>query len=422
MSPIVKARGLGKRYRLYDRPGDRLRELLSPTRRRLHREFWALQDLDLEVQRGECVGLVGSNGAGQSTTLKLLAGKLRPTTGAAEVHGRLSSILELGTGFQPHLTGRQNACVSALFMGLAPWEADRHVDRIIEFAELGEHADQPLSTYSSGMQARLAFAALTTVDPEVLILDEALATGDARFAQKCNDYLRALCRSGCTTIIASHDIRFLATTCDRVVWIDRGRKVGEGPAGEVARRYLDAAGAQRVDEAQRPRQVVVRLAAAPGHDDVSHRVHALHWADDAGALLSQHYVGDDATWQVLVEAAGAAGFSPRALRAPWGPSELTPEAFFVRACRPATAPERAAYVVLPLPQPPAPVPARLQVVIERAAPSPLVVSLFAEGRWVELGPAGEAAAGPPWAPTSFDVTTALSSAPAPAPARGAASC
>lgn len=408
MSPIVRARGLGKRYRLYERPGDRLRELLSPVRRRYHREFWALQDLDLEVERGECVGLVGSNGAGKSTTLKLLAGKLRPTTGSAEVHGRLSSILELGTGFQPHLTGRQNAFVSSLFMGLAPWETDRQVEQIIDFAELGEHADQPLSTYSSGMQARLAFAALTTLDPEVLILDEALATGDARFAQKCNDYLRRLCRSGCTTIIASHDIRFLVTACDRVLWLERGRKVAEGPAGDVARRYLDATGAHRVDEVQRPRQVLVRLQAAPGAGDgATYRVHALHWADDAGALLSQQYVGDDATWQVLVEAAGAVGLSPATARRAWGPSELTPEHFFVRSCRPSATPDGAAFVALPVPQPPAPLPSHLLVVIERAGPAPLGVSVFSEGRWFELGVAGERAPGPPWEPTRFDVSAAL---------------
>src|SRR5690606_35741824 len=121
----------------------------------------------------------------------------------------------------------------------------------------------PLATYSSGMQARLAFAALTTLDPEVLILDEALATGDARFAQKCNDYLRRLCRSGCTTIIASHDVRFLIDTCDRVLWIDRGRKVAEGAPFDIAQRYLEASGAQAVDEGERPRQVLLRLEAPP---------------------------------------------------------------------------------------------------------------------------------------------------------------
>lgn len=409
MSVVVRAKGLGKRYRLYDRPSDRLRELLSPTRRRYHREFWALQDLDLEVLRGECVGLVGCNGAGKSTTLKLLAGKLRPTTGTVEVHGRLSSILELGTGFQPHLTGRQNAFVSALFMGLAPWEADRQVDRIIDFAELGQHADQPLATYSSGMQARLAFAALTTLDPEVLILDEALATGDARFAQKCNDYLRRLCRSGCTTIIASHDVRFLIDTCDRVLWIDRGRKVAEGAPFDIAQRYLEASGAQAVDEGERPRQVLLRLEAPP-EGDPTYVVHAFHWTSDDGALLGQHYVGDEASWQALVEAAGALGLSPGAVRRAWGPSTLTPETFFVRPCRPAAGPGRAAFLPLPVPQPPVPLPTRLQVIVERTAAAPFEVSLFAEGRWVRLGSAGERADGPPWTPTSFDVAQALGQA------------
>lgn len=406
--PIVRAKGLGKRYRLFERPGDRLKELLSPTRRRYHREFWALQELDLEVSRGECIGLVGANGAGKSTTLKLLAGKLRPTTGSAEVRGRLSSILELGTGFQPHLTGRQNAFVSALFMGLAPWEADAHVEKIIEFAEIGAHADQALSTYSSGMQARLAFAALTTLDPEVLILDEALATGDARFAAKCNDYLRALCRSGCTTIIASHDVRFLVGTCDRLVWIDKGRKVADGAPATIVQRYLDAAGAVTVtDDAFRPKQVVLRLEPADPSDTAGFLVHALHWVDAAERLLGQHYVGDDASWPGLLAGAAAAGFTAEGARAGWGPAEMTPETYLLRACRPPAG--GAAYVTLPVPASPSPVPTGLRVVLKNVAACDAVFSLLVDGRWVELGRAGRA--GPPehlWRPHTFDLRGALS--------------
>src|SRR2546422_583915 len=147
----IQASKLGKRYRLYHRPSDRIREIFSFGAVH-HTVFWALQEFELEVRRGESVGIVGPNGAGKSTLLKLLAGKLRPTTGEKRVTGRVSSILELGTGFHPHLTGRQNARVNALFLGQRPWEIEGHVEKIIEFAGVGEHADQPLSTYSSGMQ------------------------------------------------------------------------------------------------------------------------------------------------------------------------------------------------------------------------------------------------------------------------------
>lgn len=400
---VIRARGLGKSYRLYDRPGDRLRELLSPSRRRWHREFWALQGLDLEVKKGECVGLIGSNGAGKSTTLKLLAGKLVPTTGDVAVTGRLSSILELGTGFQPHLTGRQNAFVSALFRGIPPWEADRHVDRVIEFAELGEHAGQPLSTYSSGMQARLGFAALTALEPEVLILDEALATGDARFAQKCNDYLRRLCRSGCTTVIASHDVPFVVTTCDRVVWIDRGRKVIEGAPATVVQRYLDAQHVGRDDAAARPRQVVLRLAAEDPAIAPTFDVHALHWLGDAGELLGEHYLGDEPTWQALVDAAATAGFTPAGARGGWGAGSLSAEGYLVRACRPAAE----AFVTLPVPAAPRPIPPRLRLIVRNVAPCHLVVAVWVDGRWTELGRAGRAGSAPEWEPATFDVTRLL---------------
>lgn len=413
----IQATGLSKVYRLYEHPGDRLRELLSPSRATYHKETWALRGLDLAVKKGESVGLLGANGAGKSTTLKLLAGKLRPTAGTIAVNGRLSSILELGTGFQPHLTGRQNALVNALFLGLLPWEADRHVDRILEFAELREHADRALSTYSSGQQARLAFAVLTTLDPDILILDEALATGDARFAAKCNDYLRALCRSGCTTLIASHDVRFLATTCDRIVWIDKGEKRAEGAPVRIVQQYLNAQDQVLEDAAGRPRYVVLRIAAEEPEKKPTFAFHAFEWFDRTGALVGEQYVGDDKIFAPLVEAAAFTGFTPQAARAGWGPSELT--VGLTRSCRPDAGPGGAVYLTLPLPAPPNPVPVRLQISMQHGASTNAVFALLVDGRWVELGRMGLAGTGAwEWERKSFDVSALFKDAESPLAAAG----
>lgn len=401
----IDAKGLGKCYRLYDRPGDRLREIFSPTRKAYHHEKWALRGLDLAVTKGECVGLLGRNGAGKSTTLKLLAGKLKPSAGTVSVKGRLSSILELGTGFQPHLTGRQNALVSGLFMGLAPWDTDRHVAKIIEFAEIGEYADQPLATYSSGMQARLGFATLTTLDPEVLILDEALATGDASFAAKCNDYLRSLCRSGCTTILASHDVRFLATTCDRIVWIEKGQQRASGSPGAIVQQYLDALEAHD-DVTARPRFVLLRFESEDAA--ASFTVHSIEWADEQERVLGEHYVGDEATWLRLLDAAAFFGFTPVGARAGWGAAELT--AGFNRACRPGA---EGVYLTVPVPPAPHPVPSWLRVNLRHASPVDARISIQVDGRWTSLGTAGKRRAPAPesdkgwhpseWGRVPFDV-------------------
>ena len=402
----IRAKNLGKCYRLYSRPGDRLRELVSPTRKVYHEPFWALQDMSLEVLPGESIGLVGSNGAGKSTTLKLFAGKLRPTTGSVEVGGRLSSILELGTGFQPQLTGRQNARLNSLFMGLLPWEADRQVEQIIEFAEIGQHADQPLSTYSSGMQARLAFAALTTLEPEILILDEALATGDARFAAKCNDYLRKLCRSGCTTIVASHDVRFLATACDKIVWIEKGRVRAVGASETIIQDYLDALGHDRFQALARPTQVLLRITSADSAARPTFLLNCIEWLDEMGNVLAEHHIGQDRHWDGLIEAAGSFGFRPEAARAGWGPQEIV-NGSINRACQPGAGIDGAVYVALAVPQFPRPLPARLQVAVRHTESCDAIFSIQLDGRFHEVGRAGARLPGLDWKRVAWDVRPAF---------------
>lgn len=196
--------------------------------------FWALQEVSFTVRAGEAVGLIGANGAGKSTLLRLLCGLGRPTSGRARISGRVAALLDLGAGFHPNLSGvvsgLRRAQVSALF------------DAIVAFAEIGPFIDQPLRTYSAGMQVRLAFAVAVHVDPEVLIVDEALAVGDAHFQQKCLDRLDAFRRAGKTLLLVAHDMSLVRSFCDRAIWLRQGRVVGDGSADLVTEAYLDAVG------------------------------------------------------------------------------------------------------------------------------------------------------------------------------------
>jgi ABC-type polysaccharide/polyol phosphate transport system ATPase subunit len=403
----IRARSLGKAYRLYDRPLDRLRELLSPTRARYHRESWALKEVDLEIEKGTVTGIIGVNGAGKSTFLKLVAGKLAATTGTIEARGRVSAILELGTGFQAHLSGRQNALVNALFLGQRPWEAETKLDQILDFSGLGQYADQPLSTYSSGMQARLAFSVLTTIDPEVLVLDEALATGDVGFAERCKAFLRGLCRSGCTTVVASHDYAFISEACDRVIWIDAGRVRADGPPRRVVQSYLEELGAH-VDLSPRPRHVLVKIEAEDPSLGHPFCFHAFEWLGPAGEVLGEAHVGDDRIFLECVSAAAHLGLSAGSARAGWGPSQdlRGNECGLNRACRPDLGPGGAAFFALAVPPVPSPLPTKLRVAMFQAdEPTAAIISVFANGRFHELGRLRDAS--PPWHRPELDVTGLL---------------
>lgn len=412
----IRTRNLGKRYALYARPIDRVRELVSLGRRVHHEDVWALRGVDLEIAPGTVTGLVGVNGAGKSTFLKLTAGKLRPTEGTIEAKGRISSILELGTGFQPHLTGRQNALVNSLFLGQRPWEAEGRIDEILAFAELGHYSDQPLATYSSGMQARLAFSVLTTLDPEILILDEALATGDTGFAEKCKTFLRGLCRSGCTTVVASHDYAFVAEACDKVVWIDHGRVREQGDPRTIVQAYLTEIGRRDASLDPRPKHVLVRLEGRDAAKKASYVAHSFEWLGPAGEIVGEHYIADEQIFAHCLSAAIQVGLTPGAAEAGWGPrQDLGPRGGGCRALRPDLGPGGAAYVALPVPPVPRPVPAQLRVGIHRGqVATPLVVSVLANGRFVELGAID--AASTPWERSVFDAAPAFAAAGSRAPA------
>jgi ABC-type polysaccharide/polyol phosphate transport system ATPase subunit len=231
----ISVRGVRKAYKIYDKPLSFLAEVI--TGQRAHREKEVLSNINIDVRRGEVVGIIGRNGAGKSTLLKMIAGTLAPSTGAIEVTGRVSAILELGTGFNPAYSGRDNVIMSALMRGMPEAEIRRKFDSIVAFAALEDVIDQPFHTYSSGMQARLAFAAAVAVDADVIIIDEALAAGDIRFTARSLRRVREICESGVTALFVSHQTYHVMQLCTRAIWIDEGRIRMDGDPLEVCRTY-----------------------------------------------------------------------------------------------------------------------------------------------------------------------------------------
>lgn len=239
----IVARGVGKCYRIYTKPIHRLWDLLLPGPSR-GRDFWAVRDVYLDVPQGSTVGIIGENGAGKSTLLKLLTGISQPTTGTVEVRGRIASLLELGAGFHPEFSGRENVHLNCSILGMSDAEIAERFDDIVAFSELGDFIERPVKTYSSGMYVRLGFAVASSVDPDILIIDEALAVGDEHFKGKCLNRLNEFREQGKTTIFVSHDLGAVKSMCGHVVLMDRGTVVEQGPAEKVADEYLKRAHAR----------------------------------------------------------------------------------------------------------------------------------------------------------------------------------
>ncbi|MDX1385243.1 MAG: ABC transporter ATP-binding protein, partial [Thermoanaerobaculia bacterium] len=237
MSGEIRAQNLSKVYKRYAAPRYRLLEWLTLGAIRRHEELWALRQVSFEVAAGEAVGIVGQNGAGKSTLLKLIVGTTRPTEGSFEVAGRVSALLELGMGFHPEFSGRQNAVMALQMMGAEESEAESRLPEIAAFSELDGFLEQPLRTYSSGMQMRLGFAVATTRRPDILIVDEALSVGDAYFQHKCIRRIRGFKEAGTTMLFVSHDPAAVKTLCDRALLLDGGVLVREGPAEAILDYY-----------------------------------------------------------------------------------------------------------------------------------------------------------------------------------------
>jgi len=231
----VKLQNIGKFYPIYNSPKDRLKEILM--RKEFHRKLWVLRDINLVVNPGETLGVIGDNGAGKSTLLKIIAGTLSPSTGSLRVDGRVSAILELGMGFHPEMTGVENIFLSGSLMGLSKKEIEGKIKDIVEFSELGDFINRPVKTYSSGMYVRLAFSIATSVDPDILIIDEALSVGDSYFQKKSLDRIMEFKNRGKTIIFCSHSMYHITRLCNRVIWLDRGRIRREGEVLEVVSEY-----------------------------------------------------------------------------------------------------------------------------------------------------------------------------------------
>lgn len=233
----IKASHIDKVYKLYDSNKARVADTLGLTRKKNYREHFALNDVSLEVKKGECIGIIGTNGSGKSTMLKIITGVLSPTAGEVEVDGRISALLELGAGFNQEYTGMENIYLNGTMLGYSKEEIDSRLDDILSFADIGEFVFQPVKTYSSGMFVRLAFAVAINIDPEILIVDEALSVGDVFFQAKCYKKFEEFKASGKTILFVSHDLGAISKYCDRAVLINKGQKIGEGSPKEMINIY-----------------------------------------------------------------------------------------------------------------------------------------------------------------------------------------
>lgn len=234
----ITIRNLTKTYRLYDSNKKRILEGLFPFAKQQHRDFHALSDVSFDVQKGEIVGIIGKNGSGKSTLLKIITGVLTPTGGEVRINGRISALLELGTGFNPEYSGMENIYLSGTLNGIPREEMEKRVPDILDFADIGDFVNQPVKNYSSGMFVRLAFAVAVSVDPEILIVDEALSVGDAAFQAKCMARMTRIMKQGATVLFVTHDMDIVKRLCERCIYLDAGKIIRQGPAAELADLYL----------------------------------------------------------------------------------------------------------------------------------------------------------------------------------------
>jgi lipopolysaccharide transport system ATP-binding protein len=292
METAVRAVDVSKHYDVYRRPIDLVIEIL--TRRPQHVVFPALEGVSFDVGRGETVGIVGQNGAGKSTLLKLLCGVTRPSSGSLEAHGTIASILELGTGFHPDFSGRDNAALNAAILGLPPAEIRERLPAILEFSELGSFVDRPVKTYSSGMYMRLAFSVAVNVNPDILVIDEALAVGDGHFQKKCIDKIREFQEAGKTILFCSHSLYYVTSICRRALWLDQGRAVRFGPAVDVVHEY-------ETFLRERDRELPATEPAAP-ETSTPVRIREITIVDANGTQRDRFARGEDVHVRLRIEA------------------------------------------------------------------------------------------------------------------------
>ncbi|MBE3606332.1 ABC transporter ATP-binding protein [Campylobacter sp. RM13119] len=246
----IRVQNLTKAYKLYGKPIDRLKESLHPLKKKYHKDFYALKDIGFEIKKGEIVGIIGKNGSGKSTLLKIITGVLTPTSGKVSIYGKISAILELGAGFNPEMTGLENIYLNTSINGMNKAQIDKKIDEIVAFAELGEFMHQPIKTYSSGMKARLAFAVSINVEPDILIVDEALSVGDAAFARKCFAKMEEIKTNGATILFVSHSEGSIVSLCNRAVWISNGNQIIDGIPKLVTGLYMKYINENKIDKSK----------------------------------------------------------------------------------------------------------------------------------------------------------------------------
>ena len=315
--PIISAAGLGKCYQIYATPAERFKQMLYPRAARLvgrrvrprYEEFWALRNVDFSIARGETVGILGRNGSGKTTLLQVLCGTLPWSEGHCAVQGRVAALLELGAGFKPEFTGRENVLINSAIIGVPEAEARARMDQVIAFSELGEVIDRPVKTYSSGMYVRLAFSAAIHVNPDILVVDEALAVGDARFQAKCFRRINEMKEQGVTILFVSHATEQVAMHCTRALLLDNGRLIDDGHPREVSNRYLDLLFGRSTPA--REQAADVGRAAAASAETVASNLAAEERAAHALPEVAAFIAGTDA-------AGFAAGASHHANEYRWG--------------------------------------------------------------------------------------------------------
>lgn len=307
----ISVTNLSKRYEIYANPRDRLKQFVMPYLQRhtgkqekqYFCEFWALKDVSLEIKKGETVGIVGRNGSGKSTLLQMICGTLTPTNGSIQTTGRIAALLELGSGFNPEFTGRENVYMNAAVLGLSHDEIDARFDAIAAFADIGQFIEQPIKTYSSGMVVRLAFAVQSQIDPDILVVDEALSVGDAKFQAKCFDRLKQLKEQGTSILLVTHSSEQIVTHCSRAFLLNDGFVLEEGEPRRVVNRYMDVLfGKEKKavdisDSAVEPEVVENRYSLSSSNDTFvtrpGYNPHEYRWGDGTSAILDFYLAADN---------------------------------------------------------------------------------------------------------------------------------
>jgi lipopolysaccharide transport system ATP-binding protein len=315
----IRVQGLSKCYQIYTNPADRLKQFIFPRIKRLlgkpsapyYREFWALENISFTVKRGETVGILGSNGSGKSTLLQIICGTLSPTGGAVQTHGRIAALLELGSGFNPDFTGRENVYLNAAVLGLSLDEINKRYDDIVDFADVGEFINQPVKTYSSGMVVRLAFAVQSQIEPDILIVDEALSVGDVKFQAKCFDRLRQLKENGTSILLVTHSSEQVVSHCTAALLLNKGKQIELGEPKRVVNRYMDLLFGKDSNQAKDQTTEISALVQQASNIELSYtsdvfasrigyNPHEYRWGDKKALILDYKLLADGELYPAAV--------------------------------------------------------------------------------------------------------------------------